>query len=162
MVSCKGTPYGMCLFYFKGGLKMEDMKQTIKTIYSCMRVLTKQSLYHGQREDYLNKYVPTIPLRLLIMLWQNEVNRVTKSKMEVLIARKLISMSFIIDNNPEILERVLPIIERMSDIEAISILMESKNDQIFNIVYPKYCDSFEEKLDEDERLVRVHIIKEYE
>ena len=139
---------------------MQDMKETIKTIYSCMRVLTKNNLYYGQREDYLQKHVPTIPLRVLVMLWKNEVNAITKSKIEVLIARKIISMSFILDNNPDILEKILPVIECITDSEAITLLLASKNDAIFEIVYQKYCASFEEHLDEDERLVRVQIVKE--
>ncbi len=159
MVSCKDTPYGECLFIF-GVILMEDTKHIVKNLYTCLFVLGRTDIYEGLRDKYLKEHISSIPLRHMIMFWRNEKNMYTKEKMENLLARKIMSMDFILNNNPDILENYLPVIRDISSLDAITTLMQSKNDTIFDIVYPKYCELFDAHLEQDNRLNNIVLIKE--
>ena len=61
-------------------------------------------------------------------------------------------MEHIFNNNPNILEKYLPTIEDINNIDAISILLETKNDKIFAIAHQKYCIIIERDLSKDKKI----------
>ena len=139
---------------------MKDMKQIVKKIYSCLFVLSRNDIYEGLRDKYLKKHLLSIPLKTLIMFWKNEKNMITKEKMETLVAKKILSMDMLFMNNPDILEEYLPTIREISSIDAVTTLIGSKNDTIFEIVHQKYCEIFDDNLENDARLERIFLLKE--
>ncbi len=134
---------------------MSKDSQIISTIYSCLSVIKKDNGFPWLSEEYLNKYVPTIPLSKLILLKKNEKNIANKGNFDILIARKIRSMEHLLKNNPDVLEGYLAIIDDINDIDAICILLESNVEDIFSMVYDKYCEMYEQELQKDKRLENV-------
>lgn len=139
---------------------MKDMKQIVKNLYSCLFVLSRNDIYEGLRDKYLKEHLLSIPLKTLIMFWKNEKNMITKEKMETLVAKKILSMDMLFMNNPDILKEYLPTIREISSIDAVTTLIGSKNDTIFEIVHQKYCEIFDDNLENDARLERIFLLKE--
>jgi hypothetical protein len=64
-------------------------------------------------------------------------------------------MEHLLKNNPDVLEGYLAIIDDINDIDAICILLESNVEDIFSMVYDKYCEMYEQELQKDKRLENV-------
>lgn len=131
---------------------MSKSSEAINSIYLCFIALDNPNDVAGLADEYLDEHIPEIPLKTLLMRKRQETSNKNKEKLDKLIARKIISMEYILKNNLQELERYQLIVEDIYNIDAIIILLRSEIEEIFAIANRKYYEYYQNALDNDETL----------